>query len=83
MKELKAKIREALVSALPITLLVYLVALLSGFSFTPAELVSFTVGAVLPVLGIGMFNPGADIAMTPMGTHVGSGLSKPEESKEE
>ncbi len=76
MKELWAKIKEALVSALPITLLVYLVALLPAFSFTKAELISFTVGAVLLVLGIGFFNLGADIAMTPMGVHVGAGLSR-------
>ncbi len=76
MKELWAKIREALVSALPITLLVYLVALLPGFSFTSGELISFTVGAVLLIFGIGFFNLGADIAMTPMGVHVGSGLSR-------
>ncbi len=76
MKELRAKIREALVSALPITLLVYLLALLPGFSFNRYELLSFTVGAVLLIIGIGLFNLGADIAMTPMGTHVGSGLSK-------
>ena len=76
MKELWAKIREALVSALPITLIVYLVALLPGFSFNRPELISFTVGAVLLVLGIGFFNLGADIAMTPMGTHVGAGLSR-------
>lgn len=76
MKELWAKIREALVSALPITLLVYLVALLPGFSFTRTEMITFTVGAILLVLGIGFFNLGADIAMTPMGTQVGSGLSR-------
>lgn len=76
MKELLAKIREALVSALPITLLVYLLALLPGFSFNKYEMISFTAGAVLLVLGIGFFNLGADIAMTPMGVHVGSGLSK-------
>ena len=63
-------------SALPITLIVYLVSLLPGFSFNRAELVSFTVGAVLLVLGIGLFNLGTDIAMTPMGTHVGAGLSR-------
>ena len=28
------------------------------------------------ILGIGLFNLGADLAMTPMGTTVGSGLSK-------
>lgn len=76
MKELWAKIREALVSALPITLIVYLIALLPGFSFDRSEIVSFTAGAVLLVLGIGLFNLGADIAMTPMGTHVGAGLSR-------
>ncbi len=76
MKELWAKIREALISALPITLIVYLVALLPNFSFNRWELTSFTIGAVLLVLGIGFFNLGADIAMTPMGIHVGAGLSR-------
>lgn len=63
-------------SALPITLIVYLVSLLPSFSFNREELISFTIGAVLLVLGIGFFNLGADIAMTPMGTHVGAGLSR-------
>ena len=76
MRELWDKIREALVSALPITLIVYLIALLPGFSFTRGEMLSFTIGAVLLVLGIGLFNLGADIAMTPMGAHVGAGLSR-------
>ena len=76
MKELVSKIQEALISALPITAIVYIMALMPWFNFTGAEAVSFTVGAVMLVLGIGLFNLGADIAMTPMGTHVGSGLSK-------
>ena len=76
MRELWEKIREALISALPITVLVDLAALLPGTSFSGKEMIGFTVGAVLLVLGIGLFNLGADIAMTPMGVHVGSGLSK-------
>lgn len=76
MTELRTKIKEALVSALPITLLVYLTALLPGFSFDQREIITFTVGAVLLIPGIGLFNLGADIAMTPMGTHVGAGLSR-------
>ena len=76
LKELKAKILEALVSALPITAIVYLVSLLPWFDFTKAELISFTIGAVLLILGIGLFNLGADLAMTPMGTQVGAGLSR-------
>ena len=76
LKELKAKIMEALYSALPITAIVYLFALTPWFNLSRAELVTFTVGAVMLILGIGLFSLGADLAMTPMGTHVGSGLSR-------
>lgn len=76
MKELGLKIREALLSALPVTLVVYIMALTPFFNFTREELITFTIGAVLLVVGIGMFNLGADLAMTPMGSYVGSGLSK-------
>ena len=76
MKELWSKIKEALISALPITLIVYFLSLLPWFNFSGAELVTFTVGAVLLILGIGLFNMGADLAMIPMGTHVGAGLSR-------
>ena len=76
MKQLWLKIKEALISALPITAIVYILALTPLFEFTDAELITFTIGAVLLILGIGLFNMGADIAMTPIGTHVGSGLAK-------
>ena len=76
MKELKDKILEALISVLPITGIAYLVSLLPWFNFTAAELISFTVGAVLLILGIGLFNLGADLARIPMGTNVGAGLSR-------
>ena len=76
MKELTSKIKEALVSALPITAIVYIVSLLPWFNFSPVELITFSISAVLLVLGIGLFNLGADLAMTPMGTSVGAGLSK-------
>lgn len=76
MKQLLEKIKEALVSALPITAIVYLMSLTPWFSFSDVELISFTVAAILLVVGIGLFNLGADLAMTPIGTHVGAGLSK-------
>ena len=76
MKELLAKIQEALLSALPITAIVYILALTPWFNFSPVELITFTVGAVLLVVGLGLFSLGADMAMTPMGTHVGAGLSR-------
>ncbi len=76
MKELLAKIQEALLSALPITAIVYVLALTPWFDFSTAELITFTIGAVLLVVGLGLFSLGADMAMTPMGSHVGSGLSR-------
>ena len=78
MRELKEKIKEALVSSLPITVIVYIIALLPWFNFrlSQAEFWTFTVGAVMLVLGIGLFSLGADLAMTPMVTHVGAGLSR-------
>ncbi|MBQ4265668.1 MAG: DUF1538 domain-containing protein [Clostridia bacterium] len=76
LKELKNKILEALISALPITAIVCMMGLTPLFDFTRTELITFAIGAVLLVVGIGMFNLGADLAMTPMGTHIGSGLSR-------
>ena len=75
MKELWSKIKEALVSALPVTAIVYILALTPLVDLSGTELITFTVGAVLLILGIGLFNLGADLAMTPMGVHMGSGLS--------
>ena len=76
MKELREKIKEALLSALPITVIVYILALTPLVDLTAVELITFSVGAVMLVLGIGLFSLGADLAMTPMGSHVGSGLSR-------
>lgn len=76
MRQLQEKIREALLSALPVTLIVYLLALTPLVDLTGVELVTFTIGAVLLILGIGLFNLGADLAMTPMGVNVGSGLAR-------
>ncbi len=63
-------------STLPITAIVYLIALTPWVDLTKAELISFSIGAVLLVLGIGLFNLGADLAMTPMGAQMGAGLSR-------
>ena len=76
MRELWEKIKEALISALPITAIVYILSLTPLFDFSAVELITFTIGAVMLVLGIGMFSLGADLAMTPMGSNVGSGLSR-------
>ena len=76
LKILLVKLREAFVSVLPVTAIVMLLNLTPLVDFSTTETVTFLISAVFLVLGIGLFNMGADMAMTPMGVHVGSGLSK-------
>ena len=76
MKELWEKIKEALFSSLPVIAIVYILALTPLVDLSAVELISFSIGAVMLIVGIGLFNMGADLAMTPMGTHVGAGLSR-------
>ena len=76
MKELRGKIRESLISALPVTVIVYLLSFTPLLDVSVGELITFIIGAVLLVVGIGLFSMGADLAMTPMGAHVGAGLSR-------
>ncbi len=75
-KALMNKLWEALVSVLPVAAIVLVI------SFTPLAPLSwgergvFLLSALLLVAGIGLFNLGADLAMTPMGRHIGIGLTK-------
>jgi len=71
-----SKIKEALVSVLPITLIVLILSLTPIVNLSVTEIVVFAVSAVFLIIGIGMFNLGADLAMTPMGEQVGAGLTK-------
>ena len=54
LKELRTKVLEALISALPITAIVYILALTPWFDFSNTELIAFTIGAVLLVVGLGL-----------------------------
>lgn len=71
-----SKLRESLISVLPVTLIVLLLNLTPLVSFSQQESIVFLGSAAVLIIGMGLFNLGADIAMTPMGEHVGSGLSK-------
>lgn len=69
------KFQESLASVLPITIIV----LLLCFTVAPIPnnmLVSFLMGAVLLIVGMTFFTLGADTAMTPIGTKVGSCITK-------
>jgi hypothetical protein len=75
-KILLDKIKESLVSVLPVAAIVFLLNLTPIVNFSAVEIGVFLASAVLLILGIGLFNLGADLAMTPMGEHIGSGLTK-------
>lgn len=65
-EKLKEKIKESLASVLPITAIV----LLLSITIVPMEvgtLMLFLTGAVLLIVGMGFFQLGAEIAMTPLG----------------
>ena len=70
------KIKEALMSVLPVAAIVVLLNLTPLVHFTGLEIGVFLVSAVFLILGIGLFSMGADMAMTPMGEYTGAGLTK-------
>lgn len=61
---------------LPVVVIVLIFALTPVTDFTTKEIVAFVVSSIGLILGIALFNVGADMAMTPMGEHVGAGLTK-------
>ena len=73
---LRNKLWEATVSILPIALMVLLISFTPLAELSDRELGVFLLSSLLLILGIGLFNLGADLAMTPMGEHTGEGLTK-------
>ena len=75
-KSLREKLRESLISVVPVSLLVFLLSITPWVDISNHELLVFAGAALLLVAGISLFNLGADMAMTPMGQHIGEGLTK-------
>ena len=73
-RKLKTKILEALSSVVPITLIV----LFLSFTVAPmpvGSLILFLFGAILLVLGVGLFSLGVDLAMLPIGEGIGGQIA--------
>ena len=70
------KLKEAAFSVVPIVLIVLAVSFTPFADFSQKEIIVFVVCALFLIVGIALFNLGADMAMTPMGEYVGSGLTK-------
>lgn len=62
-------------SVLPIVLIV-LVLCLCAAPMKPDLLIAFLIGAIMIVVGMGLFSLGADQSMTPIGNQIGTALTK-------
>ena len=76
MKVLMDKIKEASMSVLPIVAIVLILYFTPIVDLGLSELIIFLISTIFLILGIALFTLGADLAMTPMGHNVGSGLAK-------
>ena len=75
-KSLLLKLQEALTSVLPVGIIVLILSLTPLVTLSGREMTVFGISALLLVIGIALFNLGADLAMTPMGQYIGEGLTK-------
>jgi hypothetical protein len=69
------KIRESVSSVLPITLIIMLIC----FTFVPVStglMLSFIIGALMLITGMGLFTLGVDNSLTPLGNNAGSWMMK-------
>lgn len=69
------KFREAAASVLPIVVIVAAMCL----TFVPMDtglMLSFIVGSLMLMVGMGLFSLGSEVSMTPIGTHMGAKLTK-------
>jgi hypothetical protein len=72
---LSEKIRESLSSVLPVTSIVLLL-LVTVFPVPAAMFLAFILGAVLMIIGMGLFTLGAESSMSPIGAYMGSAMTK-------
>ena len=77
--KLKEKLLEKLEETLKAVLPVLAIVLVLCFTVAPIEpgiMLAFLLGAVLLIIGMMFFTLGADMAMTPIGENVGTGMTK-------
>ncbi|MBO5281283.1 MAG: DUF1538 domain-containing protein [Clostridia bacterium] len=72
--KLKEKVSESLSAVLPITAIVLIVSLFVDFEISMVMM--FLVGALMLIFGMGFFQLGAEMSMTPLGEGIGAQLSK-------
>ena len=74
-KGLREKLREALASVLPI-LSIVLVLCLGAVPMDSGVLLTFLIGGAMLIVGMMFFTLGAELSISPMGSHVGAYMTK-------
>lgn len=69
------KVVESLFSVLPIVIIVFLLCLYIS-PMQPDLLLTFLVGALMLIIGMGLFSLGAEQSMTPIGNQIGTALTR-------
>lgn len=72
---LNEKIKESAISVLPILVIVAILCLFVT-PVSPALLLAFLIGALMIIVGMGIFTLGAETSMTVIGNRIGSALTK-------
>jgi len=74
-KEFYLKFREAAASVLPIVLIVVALAL-TFVPVSPDLMLSFLLGSLMLIVGMGLFTMGSEVSMSQIGSHIGARLTK-------
>lgn len=80
-KRLRYKIKEASLSVLPIALLIMILNFTPLLDLSIKEVITFVISTIGLIIGISLFNMGADLGIEPMGQQVGSTLVKTKKMK--
>ena len=75
-KVLLGKVKESIMSVLPVTLIVLILSFTPLARLTSKEQIVFMICAILLILGISLFSFGVDFSMGTMGEKIGSSLVK-------
>ena len=76
MKFFMEKLKESVFSVLPVVALILVLQLFGFIWLTSQEIILLLVTSVTIILGICLFNLGAELSISKMGEQVGSGLTK-------
>ena len=75
-KQILLKLKESAISVAPIIVFVILLNFTPIINLSLREVLAFVFASIVIIVGIALFNLGADVSMTPMGKSVGSGLTQ-------